>query len=87
VRDRGLTLGKDIFVVGADGTWERIKAIAHGKQLATSGNSPAYAVALFAAHIYDVTHGWQPRAAERLLNWHLVILTRDNVDIYRKLRR
>ncbi|MBS7538800.1 sugar ABC transporter substrate-binding protein [Ancylobacter lacus] len=78
----GLRPGEDVLVVAADGTSLGAKAIAAGTQLATSGNSPAYAAALFAARIYDVTHGWQPRASERLLNWRSLTITKDNVGGY-----
>ncbi|WP_186292028.1 sugar ABC transporter substrate-binding protein [Ancylobacter moscoviensis] len=76
----GLVPGKDVLVVGASGTGLGSKAIQSGTYLATSGNAPAFGAALFTARLYDVTHGWQPRASERLLNWSTVTLTRDNID-------
>lgn len=78
----GLRPGEDVLVVGADGTSLAAKAIARGQQLATSANSPAYAGGLFTARIYDVTHGWAPRASERLLNWRSLTLTKANVAGY-----
>jgi hypothetical protein len=84
LRAHGLTPGKDVLVAAADGTTEGVKSIISGAQLSTSANSPAYAAALFTARIYDVTHGWQPRAAERMLNWQSLILTKKNADIYWK---
>lgn len=83
LRARGLRPGEDVLVVGADGTTEGVKSIIGGSQLATSANSPAYAAALFTARIYDVTHGWTPRASERVLNWQSLNLTRRNADVYR----
>ncbi|CAA0100688.1 Uncharacterised protein [Starkeya nomas] len=84
LRSAGLQPGKDVLVVGADGTSEGARAIVQGTQLATSANSPAYFGAFFTARLYDVTHGWKPRAAERLLYWRSVTTTRDNVDVYLK---
>ena len=78
----GQTPGKDVLVVGADGTTEGATAIKNGQQLATSANSPAYFGAHFTARLYDVTHGWKPRAAERLLNWRSVTTTKDNIGAY-----
>ena len=82
LRTAGLKPGKDVLVVGADGTTEGATAIKNGQQLATSANSPAYFGAYFTARLFDVTHGWQPRAAERLLYWRSVTTTKDNVDGY-----
>jgi len=78
----GLVPGKDVLVVGADGTSNGARAIEAGQQLATSANSPAYAAGLFTARIYDVTHGWVPRASERLQYWRSVTTTKDNVAAY-----
>lgn len=82
VRQAGLVPGEDIFIVGADGTSLGAKAIAKGQQLATSGNSPVFTGAFFAARIYDVTHGFQPKTPERMLYWNSTIVTPDNVDGY-----
>lgn len=78
----GVVPGQDVFVVGADGTSNAARAIETGQQLATSANSPAYAAGLFTARIYDVTHGWVPRASERLLYWHSNVTTKANVAAY-----
>ncbi len=78
----GIVPGQDIYVVGADGTSNGARAIADGEQLATSANSPAFAAGLFTARIYDVTHGWIPRASERLQYWHSIITTKANVGQY-----
>lgn len=76
----GLRAGKDVLLVGASGTGQGSRAIRNGAYLATSGNAPAYGAALFTAYLYDVTHGWKPRASERLLNWNTVTLTKNNID-------
>ncbi len=84
LRARGIRAGQDVFVVGADGTSAGVKAIIDGTQVATSANSPAYPAALFTSRIYDVTHGWVPKASERVLNWRSLNLTSDNVDTHRQ---
>ncbi len=78
----GVRPGEDVLVVGADGTSLGAKSIDKGTQLATSANSPAYAAAIFAGRIYDVTHGWQPSAPERLLNWRSLTTTKANIGGY-----
>ena len=82
IQAAGLRPGEDILVVGADGTSLGAQAIRDGKQLATSGNSPAYAAAILTGRIYDVSHGWVPRASERLLNWRSLTVTAENVEAY-----
>lgn len=76
----GLRPGEDVLVVGTSGTGLGSKAVKAGQMLATKGNSPALAAALFTTRLYDVTHGWVPRASERMLNWNTLTLTRDNID-------
>lgn len=82
LRGTGLQPGKDVLVVGADGTTEGATAIKNGQQLATSANIPAFFGAMFAARLFDVTHGWKPRPTERMLYWRSVTTTKDNVDTY-----
>ena len=82
LRAAGIVPGKDVYVVGADGTSNAARAIEAGQQLATSANSPAYAAGLFTARIYDVTHGWVPRASERLQYWRSITTTKSNVNAY-----
>lgn len=82
LRGAGLRPGEDVLVVGADGTTEGARAIKQGQQLATSANCPAFQAGFFTARLFDVLNGWQPRAAERMLNWHSVTMTKDNVDVY-----
>lgn len=80
----GLRPGEDVLVVGADGTAEGLRAVKSGQLLATSANAPAYQAGFFSARLYDVLNGWQPRASERLQNWHSLIVTTENVDGYLK---
>lgn len=82
LRANGLRAGEDVLVVGADGTTEGARAIKKGQQLATSANCPAFQAGFFTARLFDVLNGWQPRAAERMLNWHSVTTTKENVDVY-----
>ncbi len=76
----GLRPGEDVLVVGTSGTGLGSKAVQNGQILATKGNSPAFAAALFTARLYDVSHGWVPRASERQLYWNTLTLTKDNID-------
>ncbi|SNB72984.1 ribose transport system substrate-binding protein [Arboricoccus pini] len=82
LRNVGLKAGEDVLVAGADGTSLGAKAVRAGRQIATSGNSPVFTGALFATRIFDVAHGWVPRAAERQLYWRATVVTKDNVDGY-----
>lgn len=82
LRNAGIRGGKEIFVAGNDGTSLAARAIKDGTLLTTSANNPIYTGALFAARLYDVSHGWVPRAAERQLHWNTTILTSGNVDAY-----
>jgi ribose transport system substrate-binding protein len=56
--------------------------IQQGRLLATSANVPQYMGALLTSRLYDVMNGWQPRAAERMMNWRSVAMTADNVEPY-----
>ena len=56
--------------------------IQQGRLLATSANVPAYMGALLTTRLYDVLNGWQPRSAERLMNWRSVTMTKNNLDAY-----
>lgn len=82
LRTRGLKAGKDVYVVGADGTTNGAQKIKKGQLLATSANVPQYMGALLSVRLYDVINGWRPRAAERMMNWRSVTMTADNVDVY-----
>ncbi|GGC45881.1 sugar ABC transporter substrate-binding protein [Chelatococcus reniformis] len=82
LRNAGIRPGREVFVGGADGTSLGAQAIKRGLQTATSGNSPVFTGALFAARIHDVTHGWRPKAAERQLYWRAITVTEKNVDGY-----
>ena len=74
--------GSDVFLAGADGTTHGAEAIQQGTLLATSANVPAYMGALLSTRLYDVLHGWKPRAAERMMSWRSVTMTKANVDAY-----
>jgi ABC-type sugar transport system substrate-binding protein len=78
----GLQPGVDVLVSGADGTSNAARAIKAGQQVSTSANSPAYIAALFTGRIYDLTHGWVPRASERLQYWKSITTTQANIDAY-----
>lgn len=82
LRAAGLKPGEDILVVGAEGLPAGARSIRDGQQLATAANAPAFIAGLFAGRIYDVTHGWQPRASERLQYWNSPIVSRDNITGY-----
>lgn len=82
LRAAGMRAGRDVFISGADGTTKGAEAIKHGTLLATSANVPAYMGALLSTRLYDVMHGWKPRAAERMMNWRSVTMTKSNVDAY-----
>lgn len=78
----GLRPGQDVFISGADGTTGGAEMIKQGLLLATSANVPQYMGAMLTARLYDVINGWKPRAAERLMSWRSVTMTKDNVDVY-----
>jgi len=82
IRAAGKTPGKDILVVGADGTSLGAQRIKDGTQLATTGNVPAYAAYLLETRLFDVLHGWQPNDGERMMQWRSIILTKANIDPY-----
>ena len=82
LRAAGIRPGEDVFLSGADGTTGGAEMIKRGQLLATSANVPQYMGALLTTRLYDVLHGWQPRAPERLMNWRSVTMTADNVDVY-----
>lgn len=82
LRAAGIRPGQDVFVSGADGTTGGAEMIKQGLLLATSANVPQYMGALLTTRLYDVLNGWRPKAAERMMNWRSVAMTKDNVDIY-----
>lgn len=82
LRAAGIRPGEDVFLSGADGTSGGAEAIKRGQLLATSANVPQYMGALLTTRLYDVLHGWRPRAAERLMNWRSVTMTKDNLGVY-----
>lgn len=78
----GYKPGEDVLVVGAEGLVAGAHSIKDGKQFATAANAPSFIAGYFAGRIYDVTHGWVPRASERLQYWNSPIVTKDNIDAY-----
>lgn len=82
IRGIGKVPGKDILVVGANGSNEGINRVADGTQLATTGNSPAYCGFQQVTRLYDMQRGWTPDPAERMLQWRAILITDDNVAGY-----
>lgn len=82
LRAAGYRPGEDVFLCGADGTSGGAEMIKRGLLLATSANVPQYMGALLTTRLYDVMNGWEPRAAERMMNWRSVPMTKANVDVY-----
>jgi hypothetical protein len=56
--------------------------IQRGQLHATSANVPQYMGALLTTRLFDVMNGWKPRAAERMMNWRSVAMTKNNVEPY-----
>jgi ribose transport system substrate-binding protein len=79
----GKVPGKDVFVTGSNGSTAGIERVLAGKQLATTGNVPAYPSFFTLAQFHDRLRGWKPEAAERFYGWHAEIITRDNVDAFK----
>lgn len=75
----GKVPGKDVFVVGANGSTAGIERVVSGRQLVTTGNVPAYPSFVTVAQFHDRLRGWRPEPAERMYGWHAEIITRDNV--------
>lgn len=82
LRAAGMRPGSDVFISGADGTTLGAEMIQQGRLLTTSANVPQYMGALLTTRLYDVMNGWQPRAAERLMNWRSIAMTKANVEPY-----
>lgn len=79
----GKVPGKDVFVVGANGSTAGIDRIVKGSQLVTTGNVPAYPSFFSVAQFHDRLNGWKPEAAERFYGWHAEIITADNVQAFK----
>lgn len=82
LRAAGYRPGEDVFISGADGTTGGAESIKSGRLLTTSANVPQYMGALLTTRLYDVLHGWRPRAPERMMNWRSVAMTKDNLNVY-----
>lgn len=79
----GKVPGKDVFVVGANGSTAGIERVVSGKQLVTTGNVPAYPSFVTVAQFHDRLNGWKPEAAERFYSWHAEIITKENVEAFK----
>ena len=79
----GKVPGKDVFVVGANGSTAGIDRIVKGTQLVTTGNVPAYPSFFTVAQFHDRLNGWKPEAAERFYGWHAEIITAENVQAFK----
>jgi ABC-type sugar transport system substrate-binding protein len=82
LRAAGYKPGEDVFVSGADGTSGGAEMIKRGVLLATSANVPQYMGGLLSSRLYDVLNGWRPKAAERMMSWRSITMTKANVDEY-----
>jgi ribose transport system substrate-binding protein len=82
IRQVGKVPGKDVFVLGTNGSTQGIKNVVSGAQLATTGNVPAYPSFIAVTDFYDRLHGWTPDDAERTFSWEAVIVTKENVATY-----
>jgi ribose transport system substrate-binding protein len=82
IRAAGKVPGKDIFVIGTNGSVQGIKNVRDGIQLASTGNVPAYPSYQITANFYDHLRGWRPQPAERQFGWKAEILTKENVGPY-----
>jgi ribose transport system substrate-binding protein len=82
LRAAGYKPGEDVFVSGADGTSGGAEMIKRGVLLATSANVPQYMGGLLSSRLYDVLNGWRPKAAERMMSWRSITMTKANVDAY-----
>ncbi len=82
LRAAGMRPGRDVFISGADGTTLGAEMIQQGRLLTTSANVPQYMGALLTTRLYDVMNGWKPRAAERMMNWRSIAMTKANVAPY-----
>jgi ABC-type sugar transport system substrate-binding protein len=76
--------GKDILVVGQNGSSEACLRVAAGTQLATDGSVPSLLGYLMAVQLFDRHNGWTPSAAERGLTWYPPTLTKANISSYIK---
>jgi ribose transport system substrate-binding protein len=79
----GKVPGKDVFVTGSNGSTAGIERVLNGKQLATTGNVPAYPSFVTLAQFHDRLRGWKPEPAERFYGWHAEIITRANVEAFK----
>jgi ribose transport system substrate-binding protein len=84
IKALGKTPGKDILVVGQNGSSEACLRVAAGTQLATDGSVPSLLGYLMVVQLFDRHNGWSPTEAERGLSWYPPTLTKDTVESYIK---
>jgi ABC-type sugar transport system substrate-binding protein len=83
LKSLGLQPGADVLIASAgDGNPEAAQSIKAGYLLCTAANVPQFMGAMMTARIYDVMHGWKPRAPERMMLWGSRMMTTENVDQY-----
>jgi ABC-type sugar transport system substrate-binding protein len=83
LKSLGLQPGADVLIASAgDGNPEAAQSIKAGYLLCTAANVPQFMGAMMTARIYDVMHGWKPRASERMMLWGSRMMTTENVDQY-----
>ena len=83
LKSLGLQPGADVLIASAgDGNPEAAQSIKAGHLLCTAANVPQFMGAMMTARIYDVMHGWKPRAPERMMLWGSRMMTTENVDQY-----
>ena len=83
MKTQGMRAGKDMLIVSSgDGNPEAAQMIKRGELLATAANVPQFMGAMMTTRLYDVMHGWKPRAAERMMHWGSRMMTAENVDPY-----
>ena len=83
LKSLSLQPGEDVLIASAgDGNPEAAEAIKSGYLLCTAANVPQFMGAMMTTRIYDVMHGWKPRAPERMMLWGSRMMTKDNVDEY-----
>jgi ribose transport system substrate-binding protein len=83
IKASGKVPGKDVLVIGSNGSTDGINRVQAGTQLATTGNVPAYPSFVTVAQFYDRLNGWKPKQAERQYGWVAEIITKENVDVYK----
>ncbi|MFT4035782.1 MAG: sugar ABC transporter substrate-binding protein [Patulibacter sp.] len=82
IKQAGKVPGKDVLVLGTNGSVQGIKNVRDGIQFATTGNVPSYPSYISVVDFYDRLNGWKPEVPEQLFTWDAVIITKENVKQY-----